>query len=143
MFFFCLGWAAFAKFRSAEKALAAALPIGTVVTINIGSSSIHPLRLCDFVSKLYTTSSNRPSSIKRPPPHRLLPHRLPHGPVHARLLHPPPIPPQRIHRPHYHAHGVHAPLVSRRHRADGDLVHTPGADLRSWSGWYGYSAACR
>ena len=48
LFFFCLGCAAFAKFRSAEKALAAALPFGTVVTINTGSSSLHPLQLSDF-----------------------------------------------------------------------------------------------
>ena len=34
---------AFSKFHSAEESLAAALPAGTVVSINVGSSSIHPL----------------------------------------------------------------------------------------------------
>jgi hypothetical protein len=140
---FHLGCVAFAKFRSAEKALAAAFPLGMVVTINTGSSSLHPLPLSDLPSKLYNIPSNRSSSIKGPPPHRLLPQRLPHGAVHVRLLHPPAIPPRRIRRPHHHAHGVHAPLVGRYHRADSDLGHARGADLRSWSGWYGYSAACR
>jgi hypothetical protein len=117
---------AFAKFRSAEKALAAALLFGTVVTIYTGSSSLHPLPLSDLPSKLYIIPSNRSSSIKHPP-RRLLPRRLPQH------VHRPPIPPRRIRRPHHHAHGVHAPLVSRHHCADSDLVHACGADLRSWS----------
>lgn len=85
---------------------------------------------------------NRPPSNKRPPHHRLLPHRLPHGPIHVRLLHPPAKPPRRFPRPHDHAHGVHAPVVSRHYRADGDLGDARGADLCDGTGWHGYCAAC-